>query len=81
VPVKDDLDFTSSSSPLAKCAVIRTTPEKRKQNIAEATVAWLLDDGTDPKHLGLTHTQRKYTEKLFKGLIHNVSTQKNCSKD
>lgn len=32
-------------------------------------MAWLLDDGTDAKHSGLTHTQSKYKEKIFKGLM------------
>jgi hypothetical protein len=54
----------SSSSPLAKQAVIRTTPDKRKQHKADATVAWLLDDGKDAKH-----TQSKHIAKIFKGLM------------
>jgi hypothetical protein len=64
----NELNFTCSFSPLAKRAVIRTTPTKMKQTVADATVACLLDDGSKSKTSGLTNSQRKY-KKLFKGLM------------
>ena len=64
-----DLQFQRSSSPLAKRAVLRTTPEKMRRHVSDITVASMLDtldSATNSK--GLTERQRKY-QSVFKGLM------------
>jgi hypothetical protein len=39
-----NLSFERTASPLAKQAVLCTTPEKMKQHIGNTAVSWLLDD-------------------------------------
>jgi hypothetical protein len=65
----DDLLFHWSSSPLAKRAVLRTTPEKMKRHVSNIAVASMLDSlNNAATRGGLTERQCKY-QSVFKGLM------------
>ena len=65
----DELQFERSTSPLAKRAVVRTTPKNLKQHVSDTAISWLIDGlenaGTTN---GLSVRQRKYKQ-LFRGLM------------
>ena len=64
-----DLSFERSASPMAKRAVLRTTPEKMKRHVGDTAVTWLLEDlERNTRSSGLTERQRKYQE-TFVGLM------------
>jgi hypothetical protein len=66
----DQLRFHRSSSPLAKQAVLRTTPERMKRHVSDITVASMLDklENAATSKGELTKRQRKY-QSVFKGLM------------
>ena len=62
-------EFSCSSSPLAKRAVVRTSPERMKQHVTYTATMWFLDKlgNTNSNQKGLTAQQRKFNQ-LFTGL-------------
>jgi hypothetical protein len=64
-----DLTFSPASSPFAKRAVIRMTPEKVRDHIRATEESWLLQQLDDASSKNkLTERQRKY-QNTFKGLM------------